>query len=126
METDKLTNEELAEYLGNICANCKGSVHNDSLACIKEAQKRILEITAKDQKVAKAKEEIKRWKEGIKTTGFPSKEAIRIAQAVEDGLIVASNFTKYGNWHDAYIAFCKAEGIQNVKDGFKWLYKAES
>lgn len=64
-------------------------------------------------------------KKGIKTIGFPSKEAIRIAQAVEDGLIQPSNFAKYGNWKAAYLAFCQANGIQNVKDGFKWLYNAE-
>ena len=125
METDKMTNAELTAALTNFCNNARGDVNKDSLDCVKEAAKRILGIEEKDAKIAKCKDEVKRWKDGIKTTGFPSKEAIRIAQAIEDGLIQPSNFAKYGNWRAAYLAFCLAKGIQNVKDGFKWLYNAE-
>ena len=119
METDKMTNAELADALTNFCNNARGDMNKDSLDCVKEAVKRILGIEEKDAKIAKCKDEVKRWKDGIKTTGFPSKEAI------EDGLIQPSNFAKYGNWRAAYLAFCLAKGIQNVKDGFKWLYNAE-
>ena len=125
METDKMTNAELADALTNFYNNTKGQIHKDSAACVKEAIGRILSIEEKDAKIAKCKDEVKRWKDGIKTTGFPSKEAIRIAQAIEDGLIQPSNFAKYGNWRAAYLAFCLEKGIQNVKDGFKWLYNAE-
>lgn len=120
-----MTNAELADALTNFCNNARGDVNKDSLDCVKEAAKRILGIEAKDAKIAKCKDEVKRWKDGIKTTGFPSKEAIRMAQAIEDGLIQASNFTKYGDWKMAYEAFLKAASDQGVQDGFKWLCRAE-
>lgn len=122
MEADKMTNKELADTLTNLCNNA--NLNKDSVVFIKEAVKRVLGIDAKDAKIAKCKEEVKRWKDGIKTTGFPSKETIRIAQAIEDGLIQASNFARYGNWKAAYNVYNGERDVLDVKDGFKWLYNS--